>query len=104
SGNTLGERAPVFRGQTVPAYTVLNTTNKQVVSGPKTHVGRNPVHVVSTVTTSYDTGIQQYRDAAAPPALRGTWRGAVNGHGGRGRGRGQNGPQGGGGYQANLAH
>lgn len=94
SGNTLGDRTPPFRGQTVPASSVLNTTNRQVVSGPRAHVGKNPVKPVSALTTSSEeaTGMPQYRDAPPPPPLRGGWRGAVNGRG-RGspgaRGRGQ---------------
>jgi len=81
SGNTLGDRTPAFRGQTIPSWAVLNTTEKQVVSGSRAALGRNPVRTVSSLTTSsYDSaGVPQYRDASMPPALRGTWRGAVNG-------------------------
>ena len=32
SGTTLGERAPMFRGQTVASSSVLNTSNRQVIS------------------------------------------------------------------------
>lgn len=102
SGNTLGDRTPPFRGQTVPASSVLNTTNKQVVTGSKAALGRNPVRAVPALTTSsYDTtGMPQYRDATPPPPLRGGWSGAVNG--GRGRGRGGRGGQPG--AVVNLAH
>ncbi|SPN97606.1 probable KEM1 - multifunctional nuclease [Cephalotrichum gorgonifer] len=88
SGNTLGGRTPPFRGQTVSASSVLNTSNKQVVSGSKAALGRNSVKPVPALTTSSEatTGMPQYRDAPPPGPLRGTWRGAVNG---RGRGRGQ---------------
>lgn len=94
SGNTLGDRTPPFRGQTVPASSVLNTTNRQVVSGPKGTVGKNPVKPVPALTTSSAdaTGMPQYRDAPPPPPLRDGWRGAVNGRGRGspgGRGRGQ---------------
>ena len=34
SGTNLGDRCPPFRGQTVPASSVLNTTNRQVVILP----------------------------------------------------------------------
>jgi 5'-3' exoribonuclease 1 len=81
SGNTLGDRTPPFRGQTIPSWAALNTTDKQVVSGSRAALGRNPVRTVSSLTTSsYDSaGVPQYRDASAPAALRGSWRGAVNG-------------------------
>ncbi|PKS07951.1 hypothetical protein jhhlp_006563, partial [Lomentospora prolificans] len=105
SGNTLGDRTPPFRGQTVPASSVLNTTNKQVVAGSKAALGKNPVKPISSLTTSsYDTtGMPQYRDAPAPPPLRGGWSGAINGRGrGNGQGRGNRGGQPG--SAANLAH
>ncbi|CAI4213767.1 unnamed protein product [Parascedosporium putredinis] len=104
SGNTLGDRTPPFRGQTVPASTVLNTTNKQVVAGSKAALGRNPVRPVSTLTTSsYDTtGMPQYRDAppsGSPGRLERScqWTGRGNG-----QGRGNRGGQPG--VVANLAH
>ncbi|GAO19521.1 hypothetical protein UVI_02040640 [Ustilaginoidea virens] len=96
SGTTLGERAPMFRGQTVPSSSVLNTTNKQVISASTKSQQKR---ATSTMTTGFygSVGVPQYRDAPAPAPLRGSWRGAINrgGHGtpgrnppGRGGGRG----------------
>ncbi|KAH6892271.1 XRN 5'-3' exonuclease N-terminus-domain-containing protein [Thelonectria olida] len=99
SGTTLGERAPMFRGQTVASSSVLNTTRKQVISTTtKSQQRRN---VVPTGGYSAHVGTPQYQDAPAPPLLRGGWRGALNGtHSPRGRGNG-NGGRGGG---PNLQH
>ncbi|KAF7562102.1 hypothetical protein G7046_g2054 [Stylonectria norvegica] len=85
SGTTLGERAPMFRGQTVASSSVLNTTNMQAVS---TNSKSQRRAVPASTRGSYGShGTPQYRDAPAPAALRGGWRGAINGSG-RGRGNG----------------
>lgn len=79
SGTTLGDRAPMFRGQTVPSWSVLNTTNRQVISASsKSQQKRSGPemprpHVPSSVT------VPQYKDAAAPGPLRSGWKNAVNG-------------------------
>ncbi|ODA81243.1 hypothetical protein RJ55_04207 [Drechmeria coniospora] len=79
SGTTLGDRAPMFRGQTVASSSVLNTTDKQVVSASSKSQQRRPA---PRSTVQYVSGgVMQYRDAPAPPALRGGWRGALNGGG-----------------------
>ncbi|TEA21266.1 5'-3' exoribonuclease 1 [Colletotrichum sidae] len=88
SGTTLGDRCPPFRGMTVASSSVLNTTFKQVVSGSKAGQQRRPI---ATLTISTALGVPQYSDAPAPGPLRGSWRGALNGHqgqNGRGHGRG----------------
>ncbi|KAI5461343.1 exonuclease [Mariannaea sp. PMI_226] len=98
SGTTLGERAPMFRGQTVASSSVLNTTQKQVISTTSRSQQRRNV---ATGPVSTNVGIPQYKDAAAPPPLRGGWRGALNGtQSPRGRGNG-NGGRGG---APNLVH
>ncbi|RDA95737.1 hypothetical protein CP533_5056 [Ophiocordyceps camponoti-saundersi (nom. inval.)] len=74
SGTTLGERAPMFRGQTVPSTSVLNTTNRQVVSVSDKSQQRR--HVPSKAKR-VDVGVPQYTNGPAPPPLRGGWRGAA---------------------------
>ncbi|KAL2760613.1 hypothetical protein ACRALDRAFT_2024557 [Sodiomyces alcalophilus JCM 7366] len=98
SGNTLGERAPPFRGMTVPSTSVLNTTNKQVVSGSKAASQRRavPSSDPSRSGPYNPTGMPQYKDAAPPPPWQNVWRGGGGGvdgqppsgpsRGGRGRG------------------
>lgn len=87
SGTTLNDRAPMFRGQTVAASSVLNTTNKQVISASskssQRRVGRQ-----QTSGANNPAGITQYKDAPTPAPLRNGWRGALNGSNGNGRGRG----------------
>ncbi|KND93391.1 5'-3' exoribonuclease 1 [Tolypocladium ophioglossoides CBS 100239] len=78
SGTTLGERAPMFRGQTVASSSVLNTTDKQVISASSKSQRRRAAP--TTTTGPYGSvGVPQYKDATAPQPLRGGWRGALNG-------------------------
>lgn len=99
SGTTLGERAPMFRGQTVASSSVLNTSVKQVISTTSKSQQRRNVPAASGAYGS--VGVTQYKDAPAPAPLRGGWRGALNGtHSPRGRGNG-NGGRGG---APNLMH
>lgn len=87
SGTTLGERCPMFRGQTVASTSVLNTSNKQVISASSKSQQRQMPALPSTGAYG-SVGVTQYRDAPAPPALRGSFRGAINGSNpspGRGR-------------------
>ncbi|KUI56786.1 5'-3' exoribonuclease 1 [Cytospora mali] len=92
SGNTLDGRCPPFRGQTVPASSVLNTSDRQVVVGSKAAMARAPHPSLTTLVASGGYGApggRQFRDAATPPPLNGSWRGALNGSNGhhpRGRG------------------
>jgi hypothetical protein len=102
SGTTLGERCSPFRGSTVPIASVLNLTNKQVIAGSKTSVEKRPVPSFAPINVNGGYGSPagpngrgQYREAGAPPPLRGSFRGAVAGQNGfrgngnaRGRGRG----------------
>ncbi|KAG0646479.1 5 -3 exoribonuclease 1 [Hyphodiscus hymeniophilus] len=102
SGTTLGERCSPFRGSTVPIASVLNLSNKQVIAGSKTSLEKRPApsHTPLTANGGYGSpggpnGRGQYREAGAPPPLRGSFRGAVAGQNGfrgngnpRGRGRG----------------
>ena len=103
SGTTLGERCPPFRGQTVPSTTILNLTRRQVVAGSKATLARQPITPSVTTLTAHGNYAmangKQYRDAPAPPALQGGWRGAMNGS--RGRGGGQSQPHRG---SLNLVH
>ncbi|KAG6039331.1 hypothetical protein E4U41_002905 [Claviceps citrina] len=80
SGTTLGDRAPMFRGQTVAASSVLNLTDRQVISASSKSQQKR---LTSTLTTGFygSVGVRQYKDVPAPAPLRGGWRGALNGSG-----------------------
>lgn len=78
SGTTLGERAPMFRGQTVASTSVLNTTDRQVISASSMSQQRRSADTATTWRVG-SSGMPQYRDAPAPPVLRTGWRGALNG-------------------------
>ncbi|KAK7749459.1 exonuclease II Exo2 [Cytospora paraplurivora] len=92
SGNTLDGRCPPFRGQTVPASSVLNMSDRQVVIGSKAAMARTPHPSLTTLVASGGYGApggRQFRDAPTPAPLNGSWRGAINGSNGhhpRGRG------------------
>lgn len=93
SGTSLGDRCSPFRGSTVPAWSVLNLSNRQVIVSSKASQQRN-VNVPTPLTIGgYGqpgvNGQGQLREATPPPALRGSWRGAVAGQStSRGRGAG----------------
>ncbi|KIW13743.1 hypothetical protein PV08_08934 [Exophiala spinifera] len=100
SGTSLGDRCSPFRGSTVPTWSVLNLSNRQVLASSKASANRqtNTTQSPLTVTGYGQPGINgqgQLRPAQTPPALRGSWRGAVGGQvNGRGKmngtaGRGQ---------------
>jgi 5'-3' exoribonuclease 1 len=95
SGTSLGERCTAFRGSTVPVASVLNLTNKQVIAGSKAAVEKRPAPVTTPLTASGSYGMPtgpggrgQYREAGAPPPLRGSFRGAVAGQNQNGFSRG----------------
>jgi hypothetical protein len=103
SGTTLGDRCTPFRGSTVPSTSVLNLTNKQVIAGSKAATDKKPAPTSTPLSVNGGYGSHgprgQYREAGAPPPLRGSFRGAVSGPGqngfvrgngnfNRGRGRG----------------
>ncbi|KAL3957572.1 hypothetical protein ACCO45_008150 [Purpureocillium lilacinum] len=75
SGTTLGDRAPMFRGQTVASSSVLNTSDKQVVSASSRSQQRRAAPNPTTGTYG-SIGITQLKDAPTPPPLRGrlAWR------------------------------
>lgn len=86
SGTTLGERCTPFRGSTVPISSVLNLTDKQVIAGSKAAVEKHPKPTSTPLTINGGYGAPsgpggrgQYREAGAPPPLRGSFRGAVAG-------------------------
>ncbi|EXJ60448.1 alkaline phosphatase D [Cladophialophora yegresii CBS 114405] len=100
SGTSLGDRCSPFRGSTVPTWSVLNLSNRQVVASSQASATRQTNRAATPLTVpGYGlpgiNGQGQLRPAQAPPALRGSWRGAVSGQGpGRGNvngtaGRGQ---------------
>ncbi|TPX08224.1 uncharacterized protein E0L32_001880 [Thyridium curvatum] len=86
SGTTLNDRCPAFRGQTVPASSVLNLSYRQVIAGSKANTERRPAPASGFAAG----GMQQYRDAPAPGPLHGSWKGAIDG---ANRGRGHHSPQ-----------
>jgi 5'-3' exoribonuclease 1 len=96
SGTTLGDRCSPFRGQTVPKWSVLNLSDKQCIAGSKASSTRQINGHAATPLTVQGYGAPgingqgQLREANAPPALRGGWRGAVGGQVTRG-GPGQTG-------------
>ena len=100
SGTSLGDRCSPFRGSTVPTWSVLNLSNRQVLASSKASVARQAngsAQTPLTVTGYGAPGINgqgQLRESPAPPVLRSGWRGALNGHllgstGPMHRGRGQ---------------
>ncbi|KAK1247801.1 hypothetical protein MKX07_000689 [Trichoderma sp. CBMAI-0711] len=106
SGTTLGDRAPMFRGQTVSSSTVLNTTNWQVVSASSKSRQKRATPATSSFGSYGSVGVTQYKDAPAPPPLRGGWRGAASGDSTPNGGRGRNSPNRGAarGGKPNLLH
>lgn len=94
SGTSLNDRCSPFRGQTVPSWAILNLTTRQVIAGSKASANRVPPNGVTPLTVGgYGipgiNGQGQFREAAAPPPLRGGWRGAVASQPTRGRGNGR---------------
>jgi 5'-3' exoribonuclease 1 len=83
SGTTLNERAPIFRGQTVAASSVLNTSNRQVISASSRSQQRRAAPSF-TLGSNKAVAATHFKDSPAPPPLRGGYRGALNGGGGRG--------------------
>ena len=100
SGTSLGDRCSPFRGSTVPTWSVLNLTHRQVLASSKASANRstNGTRTTPLTVSGYGQpgidGKGQYRPAQAPPALRGSWRGAVAGQpNGRGAHNGTGHPQ-----------
>lgn len=92
SGTSLGDRCSPFRGSTVPTWSVLNLSNRQVVASSQASASRSTSGATTPLTVAgYGqpgiNGVGQLRPAQTPPALRGSWRGAVAG-GNTHRGRG----------------
>lgn len=85
SGSSLGERCSPFRGSTVPSTSVLNLTNKQVITWSRESAAKRPTVQQSPLTVrGYGVptgpgGQGQLTPATAPPPLRGSFRGALSG-------------------------
>jgi len=83
SGTTLGDRCSPFRGSTVPAFCVLNVTDRQLITKSRAATSQEAKMTPTPLTVpSYGTplgadGQGQLRQAEAPPPLRGGWKGAV---------------------------
>ena len=86
SGTSLEDRCSPFRGSTVPAHSVLNLTNPQLVAGSRaSQHHRPPAHAQPLTVPGYGqplgpNGKGQLIPARAPGPLRGSFRGAVSGH------------------------
>ncbi|OCK82120.1 5'-3' exoribonuclease 1, partial [Lepidopterella palustris CBS 459.81] len=98
SGTSLGERCSPFRGSTVPITSVLNLTDKQVISWSTAASANRPAPTSQPLTIrgygapTGPSGHGQLVPAAIPPPLRGSFRGAVAGQAnGTSRGRGGHG-------------
>lgn len=84
SGTTLNDRAPMFRGQTIAASSVLNTSNRQVISASTKSQQRRPQ--ATGYSTNTGVTVKQYKDAPVP--ARGAWGGGGNASNGTRGGRG----------------
>jgi 5'-3' exoribonuclease 1 len=85
SGTSLGDRCSPFRGSTVPTWSVLNLSHRQLVAVSKAAaIRQSKVNHSSPLTVpGYGApginGRGQLTEARTPPPLRGSWRGAVAG-------------------------
>ncbi|EFX02767.1 exonuclease [Grosmannia clavigera kw1407] len=94
SGTTLGDRCPAFRGQTVPAASVLNLTERQVFRRATAAAAAIPLQVGrGGHRHGRGGGVRQLHDAPAPPPLQSSWRGAAAGGPRGGGSSGQPGPR-----------
>ena len=97
SGTTLGDRCSPFRGSTIPTWSVLDLSERQILAMSKAGATRQTSARSSPLTVpGYGApginGHGQLIESKAPPALRGGWRGAVAGPSPQGslRGNGMN--------------
>ncbi|KAJ5176863.1 5'-3' exoribonuclease [Penicillium canariense] len=87
SGTTLGGRCSPFRGQTVLASSVLNVSFRQLIAvsraanNQQSQQQPTPLTVVGYGAPLGPNGQGQLKNASAPPPLRGSFKGAVAGHG-----------------------
>ena len=86
SGSTLNDRCSPFRGATVPASSVLNMTDRQVVAQTLASAARKtappppqPYHANGYGAPVGPGGQGQLFDASAPPQLPQSWRNAAAG-------------------------
>ena len=83
SGTSLGHRCSPFKGSTVPVTSVLNLTDRQCIAESKAAASKRqpPRQTPLTVNNGYGPPQEQWRPANAPPPLRGSFSGAMNGRG-----------------------
>jgi 5'-3' exoribonuclease 1 len=90
SGTTLGDRCSPFRGSTVLTWSVLNLSNRQLLAISKASASRQTNGSTPQTVPGYGApriyGHGQMREAPTPPALQGSWRGAVAGQSAHARG------------------
>lgn len=85
SGTSLEDRCSPFRGSTVPVYTVLNLTDRQVVAGSRAGMQNRPQAQTQQLSVNGygpplgPMGQGQLLPAQVPGPLRGSFRGAVAG-------------------------
>lgn len=91
SGTSLGDRCSPFRGSTVPAPSVLNLSNRQLIAETRESQRRHQQQQHPNGQTAF--GQPPLRDAPPPAPLTGSWRGAITGQNantvGMARGRGE---------------
>lgn len=103
SGTSLEDRCSPFRGSTVPAHSVLNLTEPQLIAGSRASQNNRPQPQTQPLTANGygaplgPNGRGQLVPAQVPGPLRGSFRGAVGGsprgRGGPGYVNGQDGQQ-----------
>lgn len=92
SGTSLENRCSPFRGSTVPIYSVLNLSDRQVVAGSRAAESHRPPEVSQPLTMngygapSGPNGQGQLFPAQAPPPLKGSFLTAAAGPTGPSRG------------------
>ncbi|KAH8652315.1 XRN 5'-3' exonuclease N-terminus-domain-containing protein [Xylariales sp. PMI_506] len=78
SGTSLNERCTPFRGATVSASSVLNTTYQQLAVSNRSKPNA-PQNTNANRSHYQGRDGKKFHDAPAPAPLHGTWRGALNG-------------------------
>lgn len=84
SGTTLSDRCSPFRGSTVPVSSVLNLTDRQLITRTKAGAGQRAVSTPVTSTGARygipagPKGEGQFVEARQPPPMRVAWREAAS--------------------------
>ncbi|KAJ6146955.1 hypothetical protein N7497_008937 [Penicillium chrysogenum] len=82
SGTTLGGRCSPFRGQTVLASSLLNLSNRQLITSSRATASQQTQQTQTPLTVAgYGAPMGTTEERNCPSTLRGSFRGAVAGHG-----------------------